>query len=148
VWRQSNISFHCSIVSPTANQSLGGSSTNLRVRLDPTPDPVKRVTIRVNGRVVVEQVPDRGEGETVLSVPLAKGDNAISVVAGSDVGDTTAEVRVNLNGAGQLDQRNTLYVVAVGVDKYPALNICGADGQSTCNLSFSGSDPALCRHHH
>ena len=46
--------------------------------------------------------------------------------------------------AGDLDKRGTLYVVAVGVDKYPGLKgSCTAiAGAPDCDLHFAGSDAA------
>ncbi|MGQ7374729.1 hypothetical protein ACTGW9_11625, partial [Streptococcus suis] len=91
--------------------NLSASPAALRIRLDPVPDPVKRLSVRVNGRVVVERVPNSGEREIALPVPLAKGVNTITVVAGNDIGDTTQSVRVLHEGSGELDKRGTLYVV-------------------------------------
>ncbi len=132
-----------SVLEPKNLSTLSSGPAALRVRLDSVPDPVKRLTVRVNGRVVVERVPKSSEHEIALPVPLAKGINTITVVAGNDIGDTTESVRVVDEGAGELDKRGTLYVVAVGVEKYPGLNTCGPDRKQSCNLTYSGRDASL-----
>jgi len=131
------------IAAPVNLATVTGGPAELQVHLDPVPDPVKRVSVRVNGRVVIERIPRTGEQDISLAVPLAGGQNAITVVAGNDVGDTTAEVRLTNTGPGTLDKRGTLYVVAVGVDKYPNLNTCGHDKNASCNLTYSGRDASL-----
>ena len=48
---------------------------------------------------------------------------------------------VTQNGEGILDKRDTLYILAIGADRYPNLpKQCGANGNSSCDLSFAGAD--------
>jgi uncharacterized caspase-like protein len=48
---------------------------------------------------------------------------------------------LNHEGEGALDKRGTLYILAIGVDKYPKLgNTCGILGDKSCNLTVSGAD--------
>ena len=42
-----------------------------------------------------------------------------------------------------LDKRDTLYVVAVGVDRYPGLGSTCGDGNESCDLDFAGKDAKL-----
>src|SRR5262249_49369454 len=42
---------------------------------------------------------------------------------------------------GALDKRGTLYILAIGVDKYPGLgNTCGFRSNESCDLRYSGAD--------
>lgn len=127
------------ITSPKPFEQLTGGQAIVTVRIEATPDPVKRITVRANGRVIAEQTPDRAEGEFQFRVPIANGQNLITVIAGNDVGDTPAEVRVSHTGNGLLDQRGTLYVVAIGVDRYPSLK-CGPQRDQSCDLKWSSRD--------
>ena len=65
-------------------------------------------------------------------MPLAKGENKIAVAAVNDTGETVASVSVTHEGEGALDKRGTLYILAIGVDKYP--NLPGND------LRYAGAD--------
>ncbi|MGI9422749.1 MAG: PDZ domain-containing protein, partial [Hyphomicrobiaceae bacterium] len=75
-------------------------------------------------------------------VPLFRGANLVRVVAANSTGESEPQwLDVLHNGEGELDKRGTLWVLAVGVDKYPGLgNSCGDDQRSTCDLSYAGVD--------
>jgi hypothetical protein len=48
---------------------------------------------------------------------------------------------LNHEGEGALDKRGTLYILAIGVDKYPGLgNTRGILNNESCNLTVSGAD--------
>jgi hypothetical protein len=48
---------------------------------------------------------------------------------------------LNHDGEGDLDKRGTLYIIAIGVDKYPSLgNTCGYLANQSCDLALSGAD--------
>ncbi|MDX2201574.1 MAG: caspase family protein [Hyphomicrobiaceae bacterium] len=135
------------IVAPAENAALSGGSTRLDIVLEATPDPVKSIQIHVNGRAIAEHQPTAGgrfaPGRLTFPVPLASGRNLVRVVAANETGETTAGVTVRHEGEGALDQRGTLYILAIGVDKYPNLgNSCrGPDGKpKTCDLSVAGAD--------
>ncbi|MGO9171026.1 MAG: PDZ domain-containing protein [Rhodomicrobium sp.] len=136
------------IVSPAPNTALRGGSASLEIALEATPDPVKAIRIQVNGRQVAEHQPDKGGGFTpgalTFTVPLAKGRNTIRVVAVNETGETPAEVAVTHDGDGALDKRGVLYILAIGVDKYPHLGkACVAlDGKTPrdCDLTVAGAD--------
>jgi len=74
-------------------------------------------------------------------VPLGKGRNDIRITLSNDIGDRAETTTLNLEGEGVLDQRGTLYILAIGVDQYPKLGqTCGASGNGTCDLRYSGAD--------
>ena len=112
--------FH--IVSPAANAALTGGKVDVLVALEATPDPVKLVRIQVNGRQIAEHMPTLGAGfapgSLSFPVPLGTGQNTIRVIAVNQTGESTAAVTVGHAGAGSLDKRGTLYILAIGVDKY------------------------------
>ena len=124
------------IVSPSADVSIRGGMAEVEIALDATPDPVKLIRIQVNGRQIAEQLPRQGggfaPGTLKFAVPLSKGANTIRLAAVNETGETSADVAVVHEGEGELDQRGTLYLLAIGVDKYP--NIPGSD------LRYSGAD--------
>ncbi len=111
------------ILSPEAGAALRGGYAEVKVEFQPTPDPIKLVRIQVNGRQVKELQPDNGAtgftGNHTFTVPLEKGANKIAIAAENDVGETVASVSVTHDGEGALDKRGTLYILAIGVDKYP-----------------------------
>jgi hypothetical protein len=48
---------------------------------------------------------------------------------------------LNHEGEGALDKKGTLYILAIGVDRYPGLgNTCGALGNESCDLAVSVND--------
>ncbi len=122
------------ILSPEAGAALKGGRAQVTVELEPTPDPVKLIRIQVNG--VQVPLPKRDElyqpGQYSFDVPLAKAGNKIAVAAVNDTGETVASVSVAHDGEGDLDKRGTLYILAIGVDKYP--NLPGND------LRYAGAD--------
>src|SRR5262249_43500264 len=111
-----------------------------------TPDPVKVIRVQVNGRQIKELTPDDGmgrfpPGEQLLDVPLARGRNEVRITLVNAIGETTETLSLLEEGEGELDKRGTLYIIAIGVDKYPGLGkSCGASGQESCDLSFAGAD--------
>ena len=137
------------IVSPAANAPpCAAASAEVEIALEATPDPVKLIRIQVNGRQIAEHQPDKGGGFTPgtlkFSVPLAAGRNTIRVTAVNDIGETPAEVTVTHDGEGDLDKRGTLYILAIGVDKYPNLgnNCRSLDGKpKSCDLRSPAPTP-------
>ena len=124
------------IASPKPNEALSGGSANVELLLEATRAPVKLIRIQVNGQQVAERQPEQGGGFTPgalnFAVPLARGRNAIRVIGVGESGETTADVVATHEGVGDLDKRGTLYVLAIGVDKYR--NLPGND------LRFSSAD--------
>jgi WD40 repeat protein len=124
------------IASPKPNAVLAGGSVNLEILLEATRAPVKLIRIQVNGQQIAEHQPEQGggfaPGALNFTVPLVKGRNAIRVIGIGESGETTDDIVATHDGDGDLDKRGTLYVLAIGVDKYP--NLPGSD------LRFSGAD--------
>lgn len=124
------------ILSPAQAALASGGRAEVEVAIEPGSDPVRRLRIQVNGIHIAEKLPVHGAGfdpgvQKVL-VPLARGRNTIHLEAINNTGVTAADVIINHDGEGRLDTRGTLYIVAIGVDKYP--NVSGGD------LRYSGAD--------
>ncbi len=135
------------ILSPAADATVNApDSVAVTIALNATPDPVTRIRIQVNGRQLDDFLPKGGPkfepGEHGFNVPLAKGKNTIVVTALNEIGwskvqDGTLSL-VN-ESAGLLDRRGTLYILAIGVTKYPGIaNLCG--DKPSCDLAFTGED--------
>jgi WD40 repeat protein len=134
------------IVAPPVETTASGARVFVRIAIEATPDTVKAIRVQVNGRQVEEQTPDIGSGgfavgERVLDVPLARGRNDVRITLTNAIGEKAESLTLSHEGEGALDKRGTLYLLAIGVDKYPALGKhCGSDGKSSCDLAFSGAD--------
>jgi Caspase domain len=77
----------------------------------------------------------------MLVVPLGKGKNEVRITLTNAIGEKAEVLTLNHDGEGALDKRGTLYILAIGVDKYPRLgNTCGILGDKSCNLTVSGAD--------
>jgi WD40 repeat protein len=64
--------------------------------------------------------PETGATLRAYEVPLFKGANTVRVVAVNAAGESEPrQASINHNGEGALDKRGTLWVLAVGADKYP-----------------------------
>jgi uncharacterized caspase-like protein len=73
---------------------------------------------------------------------LGQGNNRVRVVARSNA-DLLGEAAIEItqNGEGALDKRDHLFVIAVGVDRYPNMEPkCGPKQDRTCDLSYAGAD--------
>jgi hypothetical protein len=129
---------------PAALASQLGAA--IKISVEATPDPVKSMRVHVNGLQVQEFTPPIGSGgfqpgEYSLDVPLSAGRNEIRIILNNDIGDSSAALTLTKEGPGGLDARGTLFIVAIGVDKYPGLgNRCGHTGMSSCDLEFAGAD--------
>src|SRR5262249_38718650 len=127
-------------VTPVAPDFVArGGSSSIEVTVGETPGPVKAIRIWVNGRLVGEEIPETGgiaPGAKRYAVPLAKGENTVTVTAINDVGETPGKVHITHEGNGLLDNRGTLYILAIGVDKYPGLNTDKINN----DLRFAGAD--------
>lgn len=110
------------------------SPIEVALRFETNADPVEDYAVLVNGRQI-EQATQTLSGERTheifLSVPLATGANRIEVVARNAVGEGRASLDLSYSGPEDLERRDTLRILAIGVDKYPAL------GQ---NLTLAGAD--------
>jgi WD40 repeat protein len=122
------------VTSPSAGEeTMRGRAVVTLSLAESADDPVKTVDVFVN-ETKVTAASTREGNDLGLEVPLGQGTNRIRVVARSKadlIGE--AELAIQQNGEGALDKRDTLYVIAVGVDKYPG--VC-----PTCDLAFAGAD--------
>jgi uncharacterized caspase-like protein len=102
--------------------------------------------VQVNGRQVEVQTPTVGSGgfrpgEHTIEIPLAGGRNDVRITLTNAIGEKTETVGVVHEGDGDLDKRGTLYILAIGVDKYPGLGkMCGPHGFNSCDLGYSSAD--------
>jgi WD40 repeat protein len=134
------------ILAPLSGATERGRRAAVKVAIAATPDPIKAIRVQVNGRQVAELTPDVGSGgfapgERSLDAALAKGRNEVRVTLTNAIGESTQTVSIAHDGEGDLDTRGTLYIIAVGVDKYPGLgNSCGTNGHKSCDLDCSGAD--------
>ena len=119
---------------PAHPLARGGATVNaagsvaVKIALDATPDPVTRIRIQVNGRQLDDFLPESGPkfepGELSFNVPLAKGKNTIVVTALNEIGWSKVQdgtLSLTNESAGGLDKRGTLYILAIGVSKYPGI---------------------------
>jgi WD40 repeat protein len=135
------------VLSPTPGVSVTAPGrVAVGIALSATPDPVTRIRIQVNGRQLDDFLPPTGPkfepGEHEFSVPLAKGKNTIVVTALNEIGWSKVQdgtVTLTNDSAGELDKRGTLYILAVGVTKYPGIaEWCRP--KKTCDLNYTGQD--------
>jgi WD40 repeat protein len=135
------------ILSPAPDASVtapGGVA--VKIALSATPDPITRIRIQVNGRQLDDFLPPTGPkfepGEHEFNVPLAKGKNTIMVTALNEIGWSKAQdgtLTLTNESAGKLDKRGTLYILAVGVTKYPGIaDWCRP--KNNCDLNYTGQD--------
>ena len=104
-------------------------------------DPVKDFDVFVNDTKVTATGKRQGT-DVSFEVPLGNGNNRIRVVARSKA-DLLGEANLEItqNGEGVLDKRDTLFIIAIGVDKYPQMpKACGPKSDASCDLSFAGAD--------
>jgi hypothetical protein len=134
------------ILSPSPGSTERGGRTTVKIAIEATSDPVKLIRVQVNGRQVDEETPDIGSGGfaagvRILDVPLAKGKNEVRIALTSAIGEKAATLSLIHEGDGDLDKFGTLYILAIGVDRYPGLsNTCGPRRQERCDLKFAGAD--------
>jgi WD40 repeat protein len=134
------------IAAPVSQSVLRGGRTQLKLEARPLPDAIKYIRVHVNGRQVDEiNAPmDSGglePGTRTIDVPLARGRNEISVTLGNVVGTKTQTLTLMHEGDGDLDKRGTLFILSIGVDRYPALGrTCGPNKDTSCDLQFAGAD--------
>jgi Caspase domain/WD domain, G-beta repeat len=134
------------IMSPFADEVQRGGHAVVKIAIEVTPDPVKAIRVQVNGREIGDLTPDIGSGgfgagERMLVVPLARGHNDMRVTLTNAIGEKAEVLTLNHQGEGALDKKGTLYILAIGVDKYPGLgNTCGILGNESCDLAVSVND--------
>ena len=131
---------------PEPDATERGGRRTVKITIETTPDPIKSIRVQVNGRQIEEVTPDIGSGgfgpgERSLDVPLAGGHNDVRIILTNAVGEKAEALTLIHKGEGDLDKRGTLYILAVGVEKYPGLgNSCGKSGQEPCDLNYASAD--------
>ena len=112
------------IADPGDKSRADRSPVAVKLELAATDDPVTGFDVKVNGRQVtpraVRDLPLTTEAQIrALNIPLEKGENHIQVTAHNNVGDSVQDLLVYLDREGVLDKKGKLFVLAIGVDKYP-----------------------------
>jgi WD40 repeat protein len=112
------------IADPGNKSRADRSPVPVKLELAATDDPVTGFDVKVNGRQVtpraVRDLPLTTESQIrALNIPLEKGENHIQVTAHNGVGDSVQDLLVYLDREGVLDKKGKLFVLAIGVDKYP-----------------------------
>ena len=132
-----------SVTTPKDGSKVGSSPTDLVLRVQANLDTIEGYDITVNGRRVVSKAQGSPAGrnsedhEVNFRIPLSSGKNEIEIVAYNAVGKTTREITIDNTGRPDLDKRGTLFIIAIGVDKY--LNFKGQD------LDFAEGDATAFR---
>jgi hypothetical protein len=112
------------IADPGDKSRADRSPLSVKLELAATEDPVTGFDVTVNGRQVtpraVRDLPLTTESQIrALNIPLEKGENHIQVTAHNTVGDSVQDLLVYLDREGVLDKKGKLFILAIGVDKYP-----------------------------
>ncbi|MBW2525210.1 MAG: caspase family protein [Deltaproteobacteria bacterium] len=82
---------------------------------------VETVRVFVNGRAASEEQVGQRDAKLVLTVPLDPGRNRISVIAYDDAGMSSNPAVADVASAAVSGERPDLWIVAVGVSRYPRL---------------------------
>ena len=136
------------IISPEHGSHANATPIEFRLKLEANPDAIETIEVLVNGRQTTTptlrnataRLAALGVPERRIEVPLEQGENKIRIVARNQVGQTVRDFILFHDKPGILDARGTLYVLAIGVNKYPHLPpICG-DGKQNCDLRYAGKD--------
>jgi WD40 repeat protein len=135
------------ILSPATGTHLRAGSAEVGLKLDSNPDPVEAVEVLVNGR---QATTPELRGTTprwvpasayTVGVPLEPGENRIRILARNNVGRTAQEFVLFRDGAEPAAARGSLYILAIGADRYSKLpQWCGPNGNESCDLRFAGKD--------
>ena len=130
------------VTGPTeGNETMRGRAAITLALNETRDDPVKGFDVFVND-VKVSADAKRQGGDVSFDVPLGQGTNRVRVVARS-ANDLLGEAAIEItqNGEGALDKRDHLFIIAVGVDKYPNMPpACGPKRDRNCDLSYAGAD--------
>lgn len=130
-----------------------GGRTTIVVGIRESNLPVDSIDVWVKDRKVAAEpgelpadlAREAGTEYRALVIPLFGGDNVVRVVATNEIGssdqtEAALSIRIKHRGEGALDKRGTLYIVAVGVDRYPGLPKRCLGPEGSCDLQYAGSD--------
>jgi WD40 repeat protein len=130
------------VAGPTeGNETMRGRASITLALAETRDDPVKAFDVFVNDVKVSAEAKRQG-GDVSFDVPLGQGNNRVRVVARS-TSDLLGEASLEIvqNGEGALDKRDHLFIIAVGVDRYPHMPpVCGPDKNRSCDLNYAGAD--------
>jgi hypothetical protein len=137
------------IVSPADKSHASASVVEVRLKLEASAAPIEAIEVLVNGRQVTTPNMRNATArlaatptlERSIEVPLEQGENNIRIVARNRVGQTGRDLKLFRDNVGAIDKSGTLYVLAIGVDKYAQLPpTCGPNGNQSCDLRYAGKD--------
>jgi hypothetical protein len=130
------------IIDPGDRTRANKSPVAVTLELSATNDPVQSLDAKVNGLQVTPRdvrdidQPSKSSETRALNIPLEKGENHIQITARNGIGETVQDLFVYLDEEGLLNKKGKLFIVAVGVDKYPKLG-------SRYTLRYAGADARL-----
>ena len=116
------------IADPGDKSHADRSLVAVKLELAASDDPVTGFDVTVNGRQVtpraIRDLPLTAVSQIrALNIPLQKGENHIQVTAHNKVGDSVQDLLVYLDREGVLDKKGKLFILAIGVDKYPKFDV-------------------------
>jgi WD40 repeat protein len=112
------------IADPGDKSRADTSPVSVKLEVAATDDPVTGFDVKVNGRQVTPRAvrdlqPTTKSQIRSLSIPLEKGENHVQVTAHNEIGDSVQDLLVYLDREGVLNKKGKLFILAIGVDKYP-----------------------------
>ncbi|MGO9171924.1 MAG: caspase domain-containing protein [Rhodomicrobium sp.] len=132
------------VLEPMDGAEISGGETTVRIALGASRNPTKSIRIIVNGRMLSEErAPIGGAfevGVKPIGVPLAGGRNTVQIITANLAGERTEVISLLNKTPGELDRTGTLYILAIGVDKYPKLAQACGSAAAGCDLKYAGSD--------
>jgi hypothetical protein len=137
------------ILSPTDKSRVSVTPIQIRLQLMANADAIEDIEVLVNGRQATTPGMRHATArlaaaptlERTIDVPLEQGENQIRIVARNKVGQTGRDFTLFHDNPGPLDNRGTLFVLAIGVDKYAQLPpTYGPAGKQSCDLRYAGKD--------
>ncbi len=161
-----NVSIETLATKPRPAISLGsppeaaGGRAIVYIDSEPNPLPILSIAVTVGDgkqetKVAARQTalppgtppPEKGAIRRAYEVALFRGQNTVRVVATNAAGESEPrEVAIVHNGEGALDKRGTLWVLAVGADKYPGaktiVNRATGETGEFPDLRYAGADAA------
>jgi WD40 repeat protein len=134
-----------SISAPADGSQIADEFVDIVLHVAETPDPITGVQLFVNGARLTPPdmrgfIPHGNTSPRAIRVPLAQGENRVTVRAVNAVGMTERGLVFFGAKSGPLDRKGTLFVVAVGVDKYPQLPLICRGALGSCDLQYAGAD--------
>jgi hypothetical protein len=129
-----------SIVTPADNARIAAATAEIGIDIGDVADPINRIDVFVNGAQITP--PDTrglipvaaGSRARKITVPLSQGENRITIRGYNLVGATERELTLIGTAAGSLERKGKLFVIAIGVDRYPHLQGRCNGQKGSCDL--------------